>query len=62
MNAINFLHGFFIPYVLVHISDGQDKEKRLDHARALTYMTGEEKKKKAWIGSSSRLASVLLYY
>lgn len=47
MSAINFLHGFFIPYVLVHMSDGQDKEKRLDHARALTYMTGEEKKKKA---------------
>lgn len=29
------------------ISDGQDKEKRLKFAKALTYMTGEEKKKKA---------------
>lgn len=47
MSPINFLHGFFIPYVLVHISDGQDKEIRLNCALALTYMTGEEKEKKS---------------
>lgn len=47
MSPINFLHGFFIPYALVHISDGQDKEKGLKCEQALTYMTGEEKKKEA---------------
>lgn len=46
MSPINFLHGFSISYVLVHISDGQDKEKRMNSARALTYMTGEEEKEK----------------
>lgn len=61
MSPINFLHGFFIPYALAHISDGQDKEKRLKFVRTLTYMIGEEKKKKAQIGySSSKLASALL--
>lgn len=47
MSPINFLQGFPISYVLVHISDGQVKKKRMNPAQALTYMTGEEKKKKA---------------